>query len=233
MIGDTQLQSPMSDGLLYPSSYGSYREFDEDIKLSQVQEWTVNYKQEMRNEWSTKTNTPNLSQEVHAIIEKINSKNLAGFLFHDSMKEILQAVDDDDWLYLQFVPKIDNPSLAALTLQGDAKQWNKDEWDDKYCNKPPFHPQSEEITQMKNKVKNSIGKGYLFIDSDNKSWFINEESYKIRFTAQQLRAKQKNDSVYMCRMLDKEVEKVAKRIKKNSYYFAIEEVEWSLCFVNY
>ena len=228
MIGDTQLQLPMSNGLIYPKAYGSYMEFDEDIKLTDVQEWTMNYKQEMRNEWTTKTNTSILSQEVHKIIDKINNKNLAGFLFHDSMKETFQAPDDDDWIYLMFVPKINNPSLAALTLQGDAQQWNKDEWDKKYCDKPPFHPTNEQITAIKNKLANVICKGYLFVDSDsNTNWYITDESYKGRFEPRQWRAKQKNDSVYMCRLLDNGVEKVPKTAKKNSYYFELktEQVE--------
>ena len=221
-IGDTNLHNNDSAGLLYPNSYGKYFTLDTPVKMSEIEDFTAIYKAEMRKKWAEETGG-DLSQSVHESIDKINSTNIAGFLFRNSMISTFGSAREDDWLYLKIVASVKDASKVALNLQGDATQWDKDEWDEKYCNMPPFMPESEAIAEMRENLKYVSTKGHMFLDNEEKRHFILDDAYKSLFETEMWRKKKNNDFVYMALILGGTgLEKQEFKPKTNDYLYPVE-----------
>ena len=175
---------------------------------------------QMRSKWTTETGG-NLSNAVQESIDKINASNIAGFLFRNSMKDTFYSALDEDWLFLKIIRSIENPANVALLLEGDATQWEKDKWDDKYCNMPPFIPESEEIEQMRENLKYVTPKGHMFVDDEEKRHFILDDAYKNLFKPDLWRKKKDNDAVYMALIARDGLEKQKFKNKTNDYLFEV------------
>ena len=220
-IGDINFDSPSGNSYLLPISYGKYFELDFPIKMSKIEEFTATYKEEMRSKWAAETGVANLSPAELASIEKINSTNVAGFLFQKSMKTDFGSANEHDWLFFKIIPSIPDPTYAALFLDGDGKQWNKTTWKEKYINMPPFTPESQAINEMRDKLKFVSSKGHMFEDDEENQHFILDDVYKSLFSQHFWRLKKENDHVYMASYKIGGLEKHIFRDKVNNHLFQV------------
>ena len=220
-IGDMNIKNSADAGLLYPIVYGRLFILDEAVKLTEIQEFTAVYKQEMRKKWISETGGDNLSAAAEECINKINDKNIVGLVFQESMQEIFRTPTKYDWLFFEITPSIDDNTNAALWLKGDAKQWENEEWDEKYCNMPPFIPQSDAIDQMREKLRFYSTKGHMFEDDEGNRHFILDNAYKQFFTTDLWRKKKENNSVYRKLFFQDALEKQPFRKKTNNYLHSV------------
>lgn len=220
-IGDIDFKSSTGSGVLLPISYGKYYVLDESLKISKIQQFATTYKQQLRLKWAKETGVSNLSEPVLASIDKINWTNIPGFIFRDSMKTDFGSAIEHDWLFFKAVRSISDPLTVALVLDGDAEQWDKKKWDEKYCNMPPLAPESTEISEMRESLKFVSSQGHMFVDDDEKQHFILDSVYKDLFAPELWRLKKKNDAVYRAPFEAKELEKHEFRDKDNNHLFPV------------
>ena len=220
-IGDINYASASGNGHLLPISYGKYFTLDFEVEMKEIQEFTATYKQEMRKKWAAETGVENLSAAALASIEKINTTNIIGFLFRESIKTDFSTASDYDWLFFKIIPSIADKEKVALWLDGDGEQWDEKKWEEEYCNMPPFIPQSEEISAMRDKFEFFSSKAHMFEDGDGQQHFILDDVYKGFFEDDLWLLKRNNDHVYMHSYKINDLEKRIFRKKTNTHLFPV------------